>query len=115
MKNFLVILTIGFLGLSATAGISEWHLTGEEHFAANDNESFLSLQAQFPQHFADVDGTSVSSATLDLYNYTFTGPTMCAPTDPRLNVQTVAKSLCFSANQNCMAIGQPAPNGDPCM
>ena len=115
MKKFFAIASITLISLSSFAGVSLWQLTDEEHFNAPDNESFIYLQSEFPQYFGDLDGTSVSSATLDLYDFDFVGPTQCPADDPRLHAQTVSKSVCFNSG-SCMGMTSPTPAPvDPCL
>lgn len=114
MKNFLAIVSTVLLSLSASAGVGSWQLMNEQHYSAADNEAFMVLQSQFPEHFGDLDGTAVTTASLDLFNFQFVGPTQCQPNDPRLNAQTVSKSVCFNTGM-CEGMSTVLVPVDPCL
>ena len=122
MRNFLTIIAIGFMGLTATANVNPWTVVSDFTEVANNNEEFMGLYADYSNYFGNIDTTQVSSGKIRIVNLQFDGPTTCAISDPRLRAEVATVEVCYNnpnssgPDQMCMVSMnfEPSPF-DPCL
>ncbi|MAX67770.1 MAG: hypothetical protein QF441_03415 [Bacteriovoracaceae bacterium] len=120
MKILLTFcLALFTLTTSAETGSYNWTLKDHQaHFADTYNDIVILLK-EFPQVLSnsnytakDMDFVSVNEAWLE-----FTGETVCAPGDERLNYYSITFMACPKDDPTKCIVkpGEMIPNHDPCI